>query len=872
MGTHWFRYSQGRLRGEIALSASAEIDGKSGAPTGGLADQLRLERLVPFLLAAFQFGLLILVIRAFEIESPAFLRLVVLAWCGFLVHHFLPRSFRLPFFSCLSLAGILMIFGLGNGFWLIGTGLVLIGLIHAPVPYFGRIALVGTAAATLWVLRAGWIETPLPAVVFPILGSMFMFRLIVYAYDLKHQAAPFSLWHAVSYFFLLPNVCFPLFPVVDYKTFCRSHMSGDDLLAYQRGIQWMLRGCIHLILYRIVYQNLAVDPGSVDSGLAAVQLVVTTYLIYLKVSGSFHLIVGMLQMFSFHLPATNQNYFLATSFTDLWRRINIYWRDFILKIFFNPTYFPLRRKYGETTAIVAATSVAFFATWILHSYQWFWIRGAVTWRWQDAAFWALLGVLVMVNMLWETTHGRKRSLGKKKRTLRDEVTLALKTLGMFTFMCLSWSVWTADSSAELSVTWSHLLGMSGRELLVVLAGMVTFGVVAVMVSRSPLEENAAARRKREKSWAPWYWQSTFAMSAIALLLLGVGMRPETLSFAPQLAGLVDRATTSKLNSADARRLERGYYEDLADVGRFGDTLASLYARQPKDWRGTESANRKTGGFPPYELIPSISPRYKGAVQSTNEWGMRDRPYTLEKPAGTWRLALLGSSHTKGSGVADGETFENLIEDRLNAAGPERFEILNFSVGGYGPLSRLAVLQNRAIDFEPDAVLYVGIDDLTWIVNELANSAEKAHPIPFEHIVSVTREAGLEPGLSRIVAEQRLRPLARDLLTWTYRRFVEDCRARGIRPLAVVLPRPEDIPGEAELIGTQADLMREAGFEMIDAENAYAGEGDYEDLWIAAWDKHPNAIGHRRMADRLYPAFERLVEADTHASTREANGG
>ncbi|MGI9430602.1 MAG: SGNH/GDSL hydrolase family protein [Myxococcota bacterium] len=850
------------------MSASAETDGNEAGVIAELTEKLRFERLAPFVSAAFQFGLLILVIREFEIESRAFLRLAVLAWCGFVVHHFLPRTFRLPFFGVLSLAGIFMIFGAANGAWLIGTGLVLIGLLHTPVPYFGRIALVAGAAAILWALRAGWVETALPPVIFPILGSMFMFRLIVYAYDLKHRSAPFSFWHAISYFFLLPNVCFPLFPVVDYKTFCRSHMSGDDMIAYQRGVFWMLRGCVHLILYRIVYQNLAVDPGSIDSGMAAVQLVVTTYLIYLKVSGSFHLIVGMLQMFCFHLPATNQNYFLATSFTDLWRRINIYWKDFILKIFFNPTYFPLRKKYGETTAIVGATCVAFFATWILHSYQWFWIRGALPWRWQDAAFWALLGVLVMANMLWESSRGRKRSLKKKQPTLRDGVVRGLQTLGMFTFMCLSWSVWTAESSAELSVTWSNLLSLTGREVLTVLAGMVAFGVIAVLLARSPIDENAAARRKREKSGAPWFWRPSLAMSAAALLLLGVGTRPETLSFAPQLAGAVDRATTNKLNSTDAKRLERGYYEDLADVGRFGDTLASLYARQPKDWRGTEAATRKTGSFPPYELIPSKSPFYKGAVQTTNEWGMRDRPYTKDKPEGTWRLALLGSSHAKGSGVKDGETFENLIEDRLNAGESADFEILNFSVGGYGPLSRLVVLEERAVGFEPDAALYIGIDDLTWVVNELANAAEKNHPIPFEHVVSATREVGLEPGLSRVVAEQRLRPIAEELLAWTYRQFVAKCREHGIRPLAVVLPRPEDIPNEAELIAEQAQLMREAGFEVLEADDAYGKVDDYEELWIAPWDKHPNADGHRRVAERLYRDLAPLVEADVHASAGE----
>ena len=51
---------------------------------------------------------------------------------------------------------------------------------------------------------------------------MFALRLIVYLYDLKHRGAPFSFWRSVAYFFMLPNACFLLFPVVDYQTLCRS--------------------------------------------------------------------------------------------------------------------------------------------------------------------------------------------------------------------------------------------------------------------------------------------------------------------------------------------------------------------------------------------------------------------------------------------------------------------------------------------------------------------------------------------------------------------------------------------------------------------------------------------------------------------------
>ena len=47
-------------------------------------------------LSAFQFGLLILLIRMFEVEGKGFLHLVILAFGGFVVHHFLPARTRLP--------------------------------------------------------------------------------------------------------------------------------------------------------------------------------------------------------------------------------------------------------------------------------------------------------------------------------------------------------------------------------------------------------------------------------------------------------------------------------------------------------------------------------------------------------------------------------------------------------------------------------------------------------------------------------------------------------------------------------------------------------------------------------------------------------
>ena len=98
--------------------------------------------------------------------------------------------------------------------------------------------------AALAAFRSSWVPTGIPPAVWPILGSMFMFRLAVYMYDLRHDPKLASPARTLAYFFLLPNVCFPLFPVVDYKTFRRNYYDDDAYRIYQIGVDWIVRGVV----------------------------------------------------------------------------------------------------------------------------------------------------------------------------------------------------------------------------------------------------------------------------------------------------------------------------------------------------------------------------------------------------------------------------------------------------------------------------------------------------------------------------------------------------------------------------------------------------------------------------------------------------
>lgn len=210
-----------------------------------------------------QMGLILLVIQAFELESRTFFRIVMLATGGFLVNALLPMRHRLSWFVAVSFVGIGLAFGMTGALWLVGTGLLLIAICHLPIAFRWRVGLLLLTGGGLAAMRAGYVHSPWPISVWPILGSMFMFRLIMYMYSLRYDESTPSIPRTLGYFFMLPNVTFPLFPLVDYKVFERTYYETDAWAIYQRGVQWIARGLLHLVLYRMVYYYLAMDPADV---------------------------------------------------------------------------------------------------------------------------------------------------------------------------------------------------------------------------------------------------------------------------------------------------------------------------------------------------------------------------------------------------------------------------------------------------------------------------------------------------------------------------------------------------------------------------------------------------------------------------------
>nr|WP_298721448.1 hypothetical protein [uncultured Steroidobacter sp.] len=807
-----------------------------------------------------QLALIVLVAHVYQLEGEPFTRVLWLAAAGFLVSIALPLRYRLPLFTCLSVAAVFLVFGLADGAWLIALGLTLIAICHLPIALRARIALLVLVGAGLAVLRINVVGSPWSAAIWPILGSMFMFRLVLYMRALKSDSGERTWWSSLAYFFMLPNVAFPLYPVVDYQTFRRTHFDADEAAIYDQGILWISRGLVHLVLYRLVYYNLLIDPADVARLSDLVQIVLATFLLYLKVSGQFHLIVGLLHLFGFRLPETHKLYYLAHGFTELWRRINIYWTDFMMKTVFYPVYFRVKRL-GPAKAVALSTAAVFVTTWLLHSYQWFWLRGGFPMTWPDALFWGILGALVV--------RGALKELGAAKAPKRSarawDPRMGLRAAATFFLFSLLWSLWSTESVGQ----WIWMLTSAGQvdvEGIVLL--LATFGVVALL---GGFDWEASKRAGSSR------WRQPWVRSLGALTMLLVIALPAVRDFGPQswdkaLASLQETG----LNVRDAAKHHRGYYEQLDVRGQInaavaatdGDRSQWLDAAQAGIIRTREDAMER-------DLHPSLDLVWNGRAFTTNTFGMRDQQYSLQKPAGTYRIALLGPSHAMGNGVADGETFEHLVEQRLNSQqesnDPRRFEILNFAVDGFTLPQELAMLEDRVLQFAPDMVIvthyhrgrtmteaYLG--KITWkqipVSEELRAILARAGldhvdrgsvPIPTEMGRALAGKLGLEPRMPQGEFEARVRRISDAVNDWALERIATVARENGAIPAllalnAVIDDAPADIPN--------IEAIRRAQYLVFDLFDVFPAQ-DRALLKVAPWDEHPNAMGHQVIADALY---------------------
>ncbi|TND09661.1 MAG: hypothetical protein FD123_1018 [Bacteroidetes bacterium] len=805
---------------------------RSGQETGGRS--LRV-----FLLLVLQLALTGALLFAYGIEAANGMNILLPFFCGaILVHYWLPAHFRPAWFTIAGWTCLFYALGWISGGLTIAIALCFFTCAHLPLRAWFRAAIALAITGALIAVRMQLVYMPHILVAVPVLGSMLMFRFILYMYELKHEKQKASWTERLSYFFNPVNLVFPLFPILDYKTWLRSIYNDSAEKIYARATRRILLGIFQLLAYRWIYLHLP-NPSNLQTANELLIFIFGGYALIFRMLGIFWIAIGLLGYFGYNLPPVFENAFFITGFHEIWRKINIYWRDFITKVFYYEIYFKLRKRIKN--AVFASTLIAFVITWLLHDWQWFWLRGDFSFRLTDMLYWLLLGTFISLALAREEKAGAKK---QESKSYAASVVFMLRVLAMYFAMSFLWTLWNSATVSE----WFFLLGKIAHEpagalpTISILAGIVLAGALLryLVVNRQKMPQLSA--------------QGTLILTAAsAILLLLPFWKTAAVALPPAAAAVFADVSKQKLNQQDRENTEQGYYEMLVD-GR-GESPWEQHVNVHGRGQWFSKAELPANDIRKRTLRPSVKIVNGASTFTTNRWGMRSPECDTAKPKNVFRIAVLGSSYEMGSGVSDEEVFVRILEKKLNdslirAGDSLRVEILNFSAGGYHMPQYAWICDNMAKKFHPDILLcFAHSDELRRLNAVMAGMVKNGADLYFSYLESVKEKTGVNQKMSRTEIRNRLQPVTDSIHGWSLGHIARSFPSFKfwIYLPSLNSPGPD---GEFEKLEKRATA---AGFIPLSLRGVY-GKYTEDELQVQPNDNHPNATGHQLIGDALYNEF------------------
>ncbi len=310
----------------------------------------------------------------------------------------------------------------------------------------------------------------------------------------------------------------------------------------------------------------------------------------------------------------------------------------------------------------------------------------------------------------------------------------------------------------------------------------------------------------------------------------------------------------------------------------GPVPADLRAPWRRNTMRVPESIRTSAAFPgvPYVLKPNAevihdfgsNPRgyFDGdgtLTYRTNSLGWRDREFPWKKPAGAFRVLVVGDSFAFGTGVRRNHVLSGRLQEDLAAAHAGPVEVFNLGVPGYNTAHEIALLTHYGIRLDPDLVVIV------FVLNDAS-------------VQTLRRKGDAPPALpprpawenrSWLVDHQRVRWQNRarrnDWARELHANFQADApgwdrartgielagvlgRKKGFRVALVIFPLLWDLGGDypfREIHQTVAAAARKFGIPVLDLLPAF-GERDAESLWVHPADHHPNEEAHALAARAL----------------------
>ena len=327
--------------------------------------------------------------------------------------------------------------------------------------------------------------------------------------------------------------------------------------------------------------------------------------------------------------------------------------------------------------------------------------------------------------------------------------------------------------------------------------------------------------------------------AILLGLLCVAKLPASITNT-RVGALADRVLskirTTHFKGEDLETLDAGYYEGLRKEGSVDPSL------------------QFRNDFLEYDYKPDLHLRGPGLGRTTNSVGMYDREYTVEKPPQTWRIALLGDSMALGP---FGHNYESLLENRLNemqlTPDIQKFEVLNFAVGGYRITQIMETMVEKGVRFQPDvymvAITSVGVSH-RWSYH-IGHLLQRKIDLKYGFLRRVIADAHVRPTDSLETMDRKLAPFTPMVFQWCLEQMKEQASNQGGKMVILFVPEPV-LPEVIAMQFTQArPIIDKIGVPVIDLLDTFAASKNLIEFRVSRDDLHFNARGHEMILENLY---------------------
>jgi lysophospholipase L1-like esterase len=298
----------------------------------------------------------------------------------------------------------------------------------------------------------------------------------------------------------------------------------------------------------------------------------------------------------------------------------------------------------------------------------------------------------------------------------------------------------------------------------------------------------------------------------------------------------------------------------------GETLLRLKNANMKNydiemWRYSKDIKRQSENpVLGHEHAPSSSAKLQSVNIRINSDGLRGEDLKPKK-TGEKRILFLGSSITLGWGVEEEETLTERLSHMFEME-KNPTKVLNAGIGNYNTVRYVEQFLTQHAHLDPDLI----------VVQYFVNDAEV---LQFTKGSWVLRNSQL--GVTLWTAYNRLFTKSGEEALIDHYKSIYNPKNKGFKDMVAALARLSTVAKEKNIPivlamtpdihnlrdypfdfihNAIAKISSDLGFNYVDLLPAFAGQ-DAKEFWSMLGDPHPNATGHKLMADILYPVLKSI---------------